>query len=148
MSLLKIGTLLLVSAVVACLLFMVVVLATPSPEPDAPFNVWQILGTLLLVYWLGAAVAGAIVLLVNLLNSGRFELKFLGIRPRSRPSAEARPAPSDRLPSSVGNRGDPGPADRQGSPAGSVRASVFCSKCGNQNRRGQRLCDACESPLP
>ena len=165
MSMVKIGTLLLVSAVVACVLFVVVVLATPTPEPDAPFNFWQVLGTLLLIYWLGAAVAGAILLLVNLFSSGG--LSFSDIWPPSRWAVGSQPADADRA---VGNRSDPRPARRSGTRdnamgasarlnttdaatghpgrPGSVRASVFCSSCGTQNSRGQRLCDSCESPLP
>ena len=139
MSLVKIGTLLLVSAVVACVLFVVIALATTTPEPDAPFNFWQVLGTLLLIYWLGAAVAGAILLLVNLFSSGG--RSFAGIWPPSRWAMESHPADSDRP---AGNRGDPRPTGRPSS----VRDSVFCSNCGAQNSRGQRLCDSCESPLP
>lgn len=133
MSLVKIGTLLLVSAVVACLLFVVVVLATPSPEPDAPFSGWQVLGTLLLIYWLGAAVAGAILLLVNFLNPGKGELTLSDIWHLSR-REDITPRPAD--------------SDRPSSGAGSVRESVFCNKCGAQNRRGQRACSSCENPLP
>ena len=135
MSLVKIGTLLLVSAVVACLLFVVVVLATPSPEPGAPFSGWQVLGTLLLFYWLGAAVAGAILLLVNFLNPGKGELTLSDIWPLSRPRRE-------------GIDSNPAASDRSSSGAGSVRESVFCNKCGAQNRRGQRACSSCENPLP
>ena len=165
MSLVKIGTLLLVSAVVACILFVVIVLATATPEPDAPFNFWQVLGTLLLIYWLGAAVAGAILLLVNLFSSGG--RSFAGIWPPSRWAVESHPADTDRP---AGNRGDRRPTGRPGTgdnaqgvstrrytteaalghsdSPGSVRDSVFCSNCGAQNSRGQRLCDSCESPLP
>ena len=139
MSLVKIGTLLLVSAVVACVLFVVIALATQTPEPDAPFNFWQVLGTLLLIYWLGAAVAGAILLLVNLFSSGG--RSFAGIWPPSRWAVESHPADADRP---AGNRGDRRPTSSHGS----VRDSVFCSNCGTQNSRGQRLCDSCESPLP
>ena len=174
MSMMKIGTLLLVSAVVACVLFVVVAIATPTPEPDAPFDGWQVLGTLLLIYWLGAAVAGAIVVLVNLLNPRRNERSVFGIWPSSKQAVESQPAPADRLGSGVGNPSDlatadrsrtggsamgmsarpapfettPKPSDRPSPKAGSVRASVFCSKCGTQNRRGQKFCNACESPLP
>lgn len=165
MSLVKIGTLLLVSAVVACVLFVVVVLATPTPEPDAPFNFWQVLGTLLLIYWLGAAVAGALLLLVNLFGSG--ERSFSDIWPPSRWSDESQTEDADRA---VESYSDPRPNARpktrdhaigasasaettqaaRGVPVrpGSVRASVFCSSCGTQNSRGQRFCDSCESPLP
>lgn len=133
MSLVKVGTLLLVSAVVACVLFVVVVVSTPRPDPDAPFTGWQTLGTLLLFYWLGAAVAGAILLLVNFLNPGSGERTLSDIWPLSRrEDVDPHPAASDRASS--------GPV--------SVRDSVFCSKCGAQNRRGQRFCDSCESPLP
>ena len=159
MSLVKVGTLLLISAVVACLLFVVIALATQTPEQDEPFNGWQVLGTLLLIYWLGAAVAGAILLLVNLFSSGG--RSFEGIWPPSRWAVETRPATSDRA---SGNSGDPSPAGnamgastRSGptdaAPGdtgriGSVRDSVFCSSCGAQNRRGQILCNECENPLP
>ncbi len=139
MSLVKIGTLLLVSAVVACVFFVVIALATQTPEPDAPFNFWQVLGTLLLIYWLGAAVAGAILLLVNLFSSGG--RSFAGIWPPSRWAVESNPADADRP---AGNRGDRRPTDSPGS----VRDSVFCSNCGAQNSRGKRFCDSCESPLP
>lgn len=148
MSLVKIGTLLLVSAVVACVLFVVVVLATPTPEPDAPFDGWQVLGTLLLIYWLGAAVAGAIVLLVNLLNSDRHELSFFGLRLPFRQAVESRPVDSDRSDNGMRNRGGHETVEKPSPMAGSVRASVFCSKCGAQNSRGQRFCDTCEGPLP
>ena len=164
MSLVKIGTLLLVSAVVSCVLFVVIVLATATPEPDAPFNFWQVLGTLLLIYWLGAAVAGAILLLVNLFSSGT--RSFAGIWPPSRWAAESHPVDSNR---SSGNLCDPRPAvgpgiggnamdasarpgieAAHGAPGrpGSVRDSVFCSSCGTQNSRGQRSCNSCRSPLP
>ena len=165
MSLVKIGTLLLVSAVVACVLFVVIVLATPTPEPDAPFGFWQVLGALLLFYWLGAAVAGAILLLVNLFSSGR--RSFAGIWPPSRWVVESHPADSDRA---TGSRGDSRPTGGSGvggnamgasagpdttgaAPGdpgrlGSVRYSVFCSSCGTQNSRGQRFCNSCESTLP
>ena len=137
MSLVKIGTLLLVSAVVACLLFVVIVVATPRPDPDAPFSGWQTLGTLLLFYWLGAAVAGAILLLVNFFNSSKGELTLSDIWPLSRREDIApHPAASDRS------------SSRASSGVGSVRESVFCNKCGAQNRRGQRFCDSCENPLP
>ena len=165
MSLVKIGTLLLISAVVACILFVVIALATATPEPDAPFNFWQVLGTLLLIYWLGAAVAGAILLLVNLFSSGT--RSFTGIWPPSRWLVESHTADPDRA---TGNRGDHRPAGRyrRGDNAmgtsgrsdttetapgdtgrlGSVRDSVFCSNCGAQNSRGRRLCNSCESTLP
>ncbi len=165
MSLVKIGTLLLISAVVACILFVVIALATATPEPDAPFNFWQILGTLLLIYWLGAAVAGAILLLINLFRSGG--RSFAGIWPPSRWAVESSPADSDRP---TGSRVDRRPSARPGAGSntmgasagrnttetapgdtgrpGSVRDSVFCSNCGAQNSRGQRFCNSCESTLP
>ena len=151
MSLVKIGTLLLVSAVVACVLFVVVVLATSSPEPDAPFSALQVLGTLLLIYWLGAAVAGAILLLVNLFSSGSGEISFSGFRPRFDRRAEGRndPGRGDRPPTGgTATETSSRTGDRPRSEVGSVRASVFCSKCGAQNRRGERFCNSCENPLP
>ena len=154
MSLIKIGTLLLASAVVACVFFVVIAIATPTPEPGAPFGGWQVLGTLLLIYWLGAAVAGAILLLVNLLNSRGNGLSLSDLWPRSQRNAGNHddPARTDRPPgggpvvnpSSRSDVVDSSPDPR----AGSVRASVFCNKCGAQNSRGQRLCNSCENPLP
>ena len=119
MSLVKIGTLLLVSAVFACVLFVVVVLATPTPEPDAPLNFWQVLGTLLLIYWLGAAVAGAILLLVNLFSSGG--RIFSNIWPPSRWAVEYHPADADRA---TGNRSGRRPADRSETRDNATRAST------------------------
>ena len=160
MSLIKIGTLLLVSAVVACVLFVVVVIATPTPEPSAPFNGWQVLGTLLLIYWLGAAVAGAIVLLVNLFNSNRTEIGLFGFwpRPAKRVGNRIDPGKGDSIPAGGAGVGtSPGreevenglrTSDRSSSDSESIRASVFCSKCGVQNRRAQRFCTSCKSQLP
>ena len=135
MSQMKIGALLLVSAVVACILYLIIAIATPDPEPDAALGGWHVLAVLLLIYWLGAAVAGAILVLVNFLNSRRNGRSVFDLWPSSRRSVEPQSAPPDQ-------------DDRPRLGTSSVRDSVFCNKCGAQNRRGQRFCDGCESPLP
>ena len=104
MSLMKIVTWLLVSAVVACILFVIIALASPTTEPGAALNGWQVLGALSLIYWLGAAIAAAIILLVNFRNSRRNAGSSLDIWPFSRRVSDLPPMSPDRPADHAGSR--------------------------------------------